>query len=448
MKRITMLAMAALVAVSFAAAQADSSTITTTTTTTATTSTTVPDASASAAPAADATAAPAAPAADATAAPAATAVSAPAVFGQVSTDHYSVLSELGQDRAAALSRQLEALFGLYDGFFRYDPEGLKAKLNVREFRDKAGFDIYMTQIVGQSKDDFVYLHYPSPERSELLVFPKDEPDFSASLAHQGFVQFLKAFVPNPPLWIREGVAVSFESAVWDDAAGKLSFPENLAWLETVKSLKERSLLMSLDKLLAIGADEARAELDVFYPQAWALASFLVNSEDKAYNRLLWDSVAALKKDASLEDNQAAVAKIVSTWYGSEAVEGAFASYLASRKTFPELVAEGVRKYADKAWDEGSAAFTAAKSMNASSYVPDYYLGLIAYAQNQFDSADAYYKQALALGCDPAITNYALGVNAYAQNRLDDAKGFLATAKDAAPDRYGEKVDSLIAKIGK
>jgi tetratricopeptide (TPR) repeat protein len=442
MKRIIILALTAIVAVSFATAQADSSTTTTTTTTTAT-STTVLDASAPAAPAADAAAPEATPAAAAS-----EVVSAPAVFGQASTDHYVVLSEMGQDRAVALSRQLEALFGLYDGFFRYDPEGLKAKLSVREFRDKASFDIYMTQIVGQSKDDFVYLHYPSPERSELLVFPKDEPDFSASLAHQGFVQFLKAFVPNPPLWIREGVAVSFESAVWDDAAGRLSFPENLAWLETVKSLKERSLLMGLDKLLSIGQDEARAELDVFYPQAWALASFLTNSEDKAYNRLLWDSVAALKKDASLEDNQAAVAKIVSTWYGSAAVETAFAGYLADRKTFPELVADGVRKYADKSWEEASAAFSSAKSMNQASYVPDYYLGLIAYAQNQFDSADAYYKQALALGCDPAITNYALGVNAYAQNRLDDAKGFLVTAKDASPDRYGEKVDSLIAKIGK
>ena len=199
-------------------------------------------------------------------------------FGQASSDHYLVLSELGQDRADALSRQLEALFGLYDGFFRYDPAGLKAKLNVREFKDKAGFDIYMNQIVGQSKDDFVYLHYPSPERSELLVFPKDEPDFSASLAHQAFVQFIKAFIPNPPLWIREGVAVGFESATWDDKAGKLSFPENLAWLETVKSLKDRSLLMPLDKLLTIGQDEARAELDVFYPQAWAFVSFLQNSE--------------------------------------------------------------------------------------------------------------------------------------------------------------------------
>jgi hypothetical protein len=419
MKKLFVLLLSVLIAVSFAAAQdaaaADATDTTTTTTTTET-----------------------------TAAPAL----AGAVFGQAASDHYVVLSELGQDRAKALDRQLEALFGLYDGFFRYDAASLKAKLNVREFKDKSGFDIFMNQIVGQSKDDFVYLHYPSPERSELLVFSKDEPDFSASLAHQGFVQFIKAFIPNPPLWIREGVAVCFESARWDDAAGKLSFPENLAWLETVKSLKDRNLLLPLDKLLSIGQDEARAELDVFYPQAWALTSFLLNSEDKGYNRLLWDSVAALRKDAALEDNQGAVARLIDTWYGTEETDKAFAAYLAQRKTFPELVALGVRKYADKTWTEANDAFVAAQSMNASSYVPEYYLGLIAYAQNEFDSADAHYKQALLLGCDPAITNYALGVNAYAQNRLDDAKGFLKVARDAAPDRYGEKVDSLIAKIGK
>jgi hypothetical protein len=432
MKKLALLVLSALIAVSFAAAQADA------------TAAPAPDASATAAPAA----APAAPAAAAPADASASPVLAGAVFGQAATDHYVVLSELGQDRADALSRQLEALFGLYDGFFRYDAASLKAKLNVREFRDKSGFDVYMTQIVGQSKDDFVYLHYPSPERSELLVFPKDEPDFSASLAHQGFVQFIKAFIPNPPLWIREGVAVSFESAKWDDKAGTLDFPENLAWLETVKSLKERSLLMPLSRLLAIGQDDARSELDVFYPQSWALISFLLNSKDKAYNRLLWDSVAALRKDASLEDNQNAVARILDTWYGSDAAEKAFAAYLADRKTFPELVATGVRKYGDKSWTDANDAFTAAQSMNSASYVPDYYLGLIAYAQNQFDVADSHYKQALALGCDPAITNYALGVNAYAQNRLDDAKAFLKLAKDAAPDRYGEKVDSLVAKIGK
>jgi hypothetical protein len=428
MKKYAILLIAAIFAVSFAAAQTADATAT-------------PSNAAPAAPAA-------APADNGTATTPAAAPASGAVFGQASSDHYMVLSELGQDRADGLVRQLEALFKLYNGFFRYDPADLKAKLNVREFKDKDGFDVYMNQIVGQTKDDFVYLHYPSPERSELLVFSKGEPDFSASLAHQGFVQFIKAFIPNPPLWIREGVAVCFESARWDDKAGKLDFPENLAWLETVKSLKDRSLLMPLDKLLSIGQDEASGDLDVFYPQAWALTSFLLNSDDKAYNRLLWDAIGALRRDASLDDNQDAIVKIVGAWYGNDATEKAFEAYLAQRKTFPELVAAGVRKYADKAWKDANDAFAAAESMNAESYVPEYYLGLIAYAQNDFDGAESHYKQALALGCDPAITNYALGVNAYAQNRLDDAKGFLKIARDDAPDRYGDKVDSLVAKIGK
>lgn len=366
--------------------------------------------------------------------------------GTASSDHYSVISELGQDRAASLSRQLEAYYGLYNGLFRFDGKALNAKLNVREFKDKAGYDAYLGQVVGQTKDDFVYLHYPNLERSELLVFAKDEPDFSASLAHQAFVQFLKAFVPNPPLWLREGLAVAFESASWNDKEAKLTFPENLAWLETAKSLKERSLLLPLDKLLTIGQDDARTELDVFYPESWALVSFLLNSQDKAYNRLLWDSMSSIKKDADLEDNQAAVLAMVEAWYGVPEAEKAFQSYLDERKTFPELVAIGVRKYADKSWDEAVSAFGAALDLNAASYVPQYYLGLIAYAKNDFSTAEVRYKAALELGCDPAITNYALGVNAYAQNRLDDAKAFLARAKDAAPDRYAAKVDELVAKF--
>src|SRR5208282_4680332 len=280
MKKYTILLIAAIFAVSFAAAQNAGATATPSNAAPAA-SPVAPAAAAPSsanAPAAAPAAAPAptpadngaatTPAASPASAPAAAAPVAPssgAVFGQASSDHYMVLSELGKDRADALVRQLEALFNLYNGFFRYDPADLKAKLNVREFKDKAGFDVYMNQIVGQTKDDFVYLHYPSPERSELLVFSKDEPDFSASLAHQGFVQFIKAFIPNPPLWIREGVAVCFESAKWDDKAGKLDFPENLAWLETVKSLKDRSLLIPLDKMLSIGQDEASADLDVFYP---------------------------------------------------------------------------------------------------------------------------------------------------------------------------------------
>ncbi|HTX71603.1 MAG TPA: hypothetical protein VMC79_02155 [Rectinemataceae bacterium] len=443
MKKILILLVCACLAIVFAAAQSVPPVVPPAVPSAAPSAGSQPAATTPAAP----TAAPG-PSATPSAPAAATPAAMPAATGQTASAHYSVISELGQDRSDALSRQLEAYFGLFDGFFHFPSDSLTVKLNVREFKDKAGFDSYLGQLVGETKDDFVYLHYPTPERSELVVFSKAEPDYSASLAHQALVQYLKAFVDNPPLWLREGFAVWFESATWDDKNGKLSFPENLAWLETVKTLKDKNLLMPLDKLMTLGQDDARSELDVFYPQAWALVSFLVNSSDKSYNRLLWDSLAALKKDASLDENQAAVAKLVGTWYGVDDATKALAAYLDSRKTFAELVAAGVRAYADKNWDAATSAFTAAGDMNADSYVPPYYLGLIAYAKNDFSAAEFRYKTALQLGCDPAITNYALGVNAYAQNRLDDAKAYLALAKQAAPDRYGAKVDELLAKFPK
>jgi tetratricopeptide (TPR) repeat protein len=376
----------------------------------------------------------------------AAASAAPATGGQTISDHYSVIADEGKDQADALSRQLEAYFGLFDSIFHFPADQTAAKLNVREFKDKAGFDDYLKQIVGDTRDDFVYLQYSTPQRSELLLFPKPDPDFSESLAHQAFVQYIRAYIPNPPLWLREGFAVWFESARWDDKAGKLKFPENLAWLATAKSLKNKNLLMPLDKLLTIGQDEARSELDVFYPQAWALVSFLVNSSDKGYNRLLWDSIAAMRKDASLEENQAAVASIVKTWYGVDNADKALAAYLDGRKTFAELVEDGVKAYANQSWDDAAKAFGAAADIDKDSYIPQYYLGLIAYAKNDFSSAELRYKAALQLGCDPAITNYALGIDAYAQNRLDDARSYLNVAKQAAPDRYGTKVDTLLARF--
>ena len=119
---------------------------------------------------------------------------------------------------------------------------------------------------------------------------------------------------------------------------------------------------------------------------------------------------------------------------------------SGRKTFAELVADGVKAYADQSWDDAAKAFSAAADIKKDSYVPQYYLGLIAYAKNDYSTADLRYKSALQLGCDPAITDYALGIDAYAQNRLDDARSYLNLAKQAAPDRYGSKVDTLLARF--
>lgn len=368
-------------------------------------------------------------------------------FASASSRHYAVWSDAGKDDAVALATTLDGLFGVYNEYFRFDEGSLKAPLTVRKFSAKASFDTYLNKVIGETKDDFVYLHYPTVERSELVIFQKDGPDdFDASLAHQAFVQFLKAFVPEPPLWIREGFAVFFERTRMDRNAGTVAYAENQSWLETVKLLKSQSRLFSVSDLMLLSSEEARNGLDVFYPQSWALVSFFINSPDRRYNRFVWDAIGRLAPDASLDQNQNAVRDFFLKWHGQEAAESDFLTYLEGQKTFAELVTSGVRSYGDKDLETAFKSFTQALVKNSSSYIPHYYLGLIAYARGDYALAEEYYNKALALGSDAPITNYALGINAYASRRFDEARNFLQKASDGDPAKYQSKAGEILTRI--
>ncbi len=368
-------------------------------------------------------------------------------LASASTKRYSVWSDVSQEAAGKLAQTLEGLFDVYNEYFRFDESRLKAPLSVRSFATKGAFDAYLGKIIGQSKDDFVYLHYPTAERSELVIFAKDNADeFSASLAHQAFVQFLKAFVHEPPLWMREGFAVYFEKTAANAATGKVEYVENTAWLETVKLLYGQKALLPIERVMLMGSDAALASLDVFYPQSWALVSFFVGSPDRRYNRFIWDAIALLGQDATLDANQAAVRDFFLRWHSGSAAEADFIGFLDGQKTFAELVTTGVKAYGDKDLDSAGKLFAQALSKNSSSYIPHYYLGLIAYARNDYALADSYYKNALSLGADAPITNYALGINAFASRRFDDAVLYLNKAKEGDPERYTEKVSEIMKRI--
>lgn len=383
-----------------------------------------------------------------TAAPdAAPATVAPATSYSASSRHYAVWSDVSTEDATALAATLDGLFGVYNEYFRFDDATLKAALTVRKFATKDAFDGYLRKVIGETKDDFVYLHYPTVERSELVIFAKESADdFDASLAHQAFVQFLKAFISEPPLWIREGFAVFFERTRLDPKTGLVAYADNQAWLETVKLLQSQGRLYKITDLLVLPSDDARAGLDVFYPQSWALVSFFMNNPDRRYNRFIWDAIAHLSPDATLEQNQSAVRDFFLRWHSEQAAQAAFVTYLDGQRTFAELVTSGVRSYGDKDLETAQKTFTQALAKNATSYIPPYYLGLIAYAKGDYVLADGYYQTALSLGSDAPITNYALGINAYASRRFDQAKAYLQKASDGDPARYQAKAGDIIARI--
>jgi tetratricopeptide (TPR) repeat protein len=363
------------------------------------------------------------------------------------SEHYVVTTVGSGSSAKDLAMELEAYLQVFNSYFRFNTTSLSGKLKVRIMESKERFDQYIQRLIGETRDDYVYLHYSNPIRSELVGFYQgNELPSSRGLVHQGFVQFLRAFVPNPPLWMREGFATYFESMEFDAVRGKAKFRENLAWLETWKTLsQETGSLIALKDLLTLSPDQAKASIDIFYPQAWALVHYLSQTSEKTHTRLLWDSIYSLKTVATLSDNSDAVASRAFVWVDSDDLLSGMEKYYDGKKTFPELIRIGMDAYnAGKATDS-QKAFESASALNPDSFIPPYYLGLILYDAGQHALAEVQYQRALELGADAALTNYALGVNSFANNDYDQAEEYLAAAL-ALDESYEEKVQEIRSRM--
>jgi tetratricopeptide (TPR) repeat protein len=362
---------------------------------------------------------------------------------KVQTAHYEITVENGAKIAGnLLAKEMELRFNVYNRLFRFDPSGLAAPLKVRLFTDQAGYDDYVRARLGTAKAGAVYLHYTNAERRELVIFRGREED-RAILAHQAFVQFLRAFVPNPPSWIREGFAIYFNTLTFNPGEETLSYEENLAWLESIKKApKDRPSLQAV-----ISADlEGSPEIPQFQIFSWAVVSFFLNNGRDDYFRTLTECFMTLSPAAPARENALAVRKHITLWNDPETMERDYLSYLEARKTFTELMEEGRGAY--RAGDLLSAelSFMSALDQRPSHYAPWYYLGLILYDEKNYPMAEEYYKKSLEFGADEALVSYALGLNAISDGRNDDAAAWLEKASAADPARYKTRAADLLRRL--
>jgi len=374
---------------------------------------------------------------------------APAVHEAVAA-HYRIYSEISDKHAKETAARMEALYGLFNSYFHFDPETQKARLKVRIFSAKPRFDDYLNRIIGQTRDDFIYLHYSDLEKSELAGYAAPAELYDPSLTHQAFIQFLRAFVPNPPLWMREGFAVYFEKAQFDATTGKAVMKENLSWLETLQAIaqgKDERKLIPFESILSMDVEQARGSIEVFYPQAWGMVAFLLDPVNQTYRRILWDGISALRPEYSVEQNVKSVQQRALKWYAPEEMSAAFTDYLAYKKSFRALVQEGIDFYSRNELGYAEENFFRAMDLEPGNYIPYYYLGLINYANKNYSKAKEYYADALRNSAPPGLTHYALGVNAYADNNFDEAVASLGKAGEADP-AYKDKSEELLKRIQK
>ncbi len=375
-------------------------------------------------------------------------------FGQTTfynyvSEHYKVNSDVSRQYAQQVAVKMEAAMDVFNSILHFGASDSPTGLKVTIFEDKTGFDAYLDKILGHTRDNFVYIHYSDPSKSELVGFIKeDEKEYNASLLHQGFIQFFKAAIPNPPIWLREGIATYLENCLWNDKTQQFKYRPNYAWLDSLKAIirGDDGPAPPLVSLLARSNESLQVQFETFYPMAWGAVAFLMESDFNEYNRILWDSLSILAPAKSLKENSLDVMRNILAWHDEKHMVRDFRSFINSIKTFYDLVSEGINRYTLEDYEEAVQNFKEALALEPQNYIPYYYLGLISYANREYIQAEGYYKAALALGAETSLTNYALGVNAFADNNFDQASTYLAQARDQNPRKYSDKVDSLLLRI--
>ncbi len=369
------------------------------------------------------------------------------------SDHYSVTTRVSQDFTEDTADFMEAFFDLYTSYLHFDPETVTQPMKVRIFDTKQAYDNFLQNVLGETRSSFVFLHYSDPKKSELVgYYLEDQPALNKKLIHHGFTQYIKTYIPNPPLWIQKGFAVYFENSTYDSEKKTAVFHPNHAWVPTLReklrkdtSLSDPEVFIPVSNLLYLDQETAAQKIESFYSQVWGMVHFLIHSEKKAYNRLMWDAISALDEEASMRANENRVVDFAFEWVNKDALVSDFVGFMQELKTFPDLIQTGIDAYAKGEYDRAEQAFTDAQSLRSDHYVPDYYLGLISYNRGEFSMAEYYYLSAVKKDGNSDLLYYALGVNAMADNRLEDSNFYLEQAvENEGP--YSEKASTLIDEV--
>jgi hypothetical protein len=360
---------------------------------------------------------------------------------EVRNQFFDVISDGGSLDAETLCREMELRFDVYNRLFRFNPAVLPGPLRVVSFSDKVAYDSYVMSKLGSTRDGAVYLHYSLPERRELVV-NRGSPEEERMLPHQAFIQFFRAFVPYPPSWMREGFAIYFNTLKFDKETRELRYEENLSWLETVKSLGPQ-----MPSLESIFLADINGMPEYFQPVSWAIVSFFLNSGGNGdYFRAITEAFMLLSPTGSAAENSQIVLDRLASWNTLDVMRTDFNNYIASRKTFVELIDLGMQAYAVKDLENAESYFLAALYQKPAHYAPYYYLGLLAYDENNYDLAETYYITALQYGADSALVKYALGINAATAGRNAEALAYLQEAAYESPERYKDRAETIMSRL--
>jgi len=325
---------------------------------------------------------------------------------------------------------------MYNQIFNFDVSKT-VPLKIKAYKNQKEYDNHLISLTGKTQPGALYLHHNQSELSELAICLGQEENF---LPYQAFVQFLRAFIPNPPPWILDGFTMYFASAETSNN-GKLTYAENLDWLDAIADM---DVFPTAGKIMQTDAPGRSGN---FQDQAWSLVSFFINSGNDDYMRSMKESFRQMSNSKTEKENTDAVIGHITARHSMEKINGDYSHYVNSRISYNELIEKGQAAYNANRTREAMNDFRRANDIKSDQYVTWYYLGLLAYDAGDTAAAAQYYQNAIKYGADEALVLYALGLNSAAAGNNSEAADYLRKSAAADPERYRSKAEMLIRKLG-
>lgn len=188
-----------------------------------------------------------------------------------------------------IAKFMDKIYELYRKKFKSD-EKVAERFFVKVYPNERDFKKTLSAGSG-----FAYAYYSGADRELVchLDSPKELLRVLQTLAHEGFHQFLGYYVPNPPIWLNEGMAEYFEGLDPRERLVDSKKTINRSDLQRMKAFLKQDAYVPLKRFIYMSQEEYYSNPGLHYAQGWSLIYFLAYAS-KSYNKYFQELIQYLK----------------------------------------------------------------------------------------------------------------------------------------------------------
>jgi hypothetical protein len=218
--------------------------------------------------------------------------------------HYRIHTNLTQRETVPFGRHMDALFEQYDKRFRRLSGNTIQRMPLYLFETEQQYDRFLQEngIDATHSGGMFFVTHQFQGLATWTDARSRRKTFEV-LQHEGFHQFAwHAFGPSMPVWLNEGLAQYFESAVLNEDGRMTLGLTCAARIDRVKAALAQDDALAIDTLTRITPRQWAGVLrrspdraNLLYAQSWSLAYFLIHGGEGAHQPKLIDYLERLSR---------------------------------------------------------------------------------------------------------------------------------------------------------